>query len=655
MVARSARVGGYSPAELPRVSVAADGTLAAIHESSRVTILEIPSGVAFAEVGADPDALASEVAWVAGPPRLLVLSRYAAHSTVHLLDPYGPRTIAEIRLEAPMRLYATVGNAALVIGSIGAAVLVANESSLAPYQFPARAVPVTAGAAASQFVVALAGSIEEWDPQTRLPKRRLRLPRSAAITAVGGSERVVWMTTQQEPARIDVIPLVNRGQPKAHDLPEPIARIASHPRSDLVACVGADTGRLYVIDLDGRTRQRVIAPEGIDRIESVGLLVGRMVGVLAAQAGHPIAIVALDGRDAREVDGEPAATVAPALRSEPARRSALDDAGPAGSETHEPRADAGASSHAVPAAPPQPAASQPAGPPAAPGALLAGIAKLASPSAPVDSLFRHPAAQPSPASRAAPPSGKQTSSVSERFSAWRDAVRQNQTRVAPASGSQPDLATLRADAVPSWRDEVVAWSRTATAPGHGAPAVPSIDALLARFDLAPELQPVLVWLYGAHLCGEPGAAPVDLARLLDGQWDEALGRGDLALHGVARYAGSRVALSPVVLRVLDELPPTTGTLVGEPASVALLGPCVVVAGDEPLTAVAARCVPHVGGAILVARDDADLADLLFEARAHGAAPMLRVAATVETAPNVPAIFAVDDAELADRLGLPLLA
>jgi hypothetical protein len=297
MVARSAsQAGGFTPVESPRVAVAADGTLAAITESSRITILEIPGGAAFAEIGVDPEAAANEVAWVGSPPRLLVLSRYAAHSTAHLLDPYGPRTLAEIRLESPMRLYTTVGPAALVIGALGAAVLVASETHLTPYQFPTRTVPLAAGAAGSQFVVALPGSIEEWDPQSRIPKRRLRLPRAAAITAVGGSDRVVWMTTQQEPARIDVIPLVNRGQPKAHDLPEPIASITGHPRSDLVACIGAETGRLYVVDLDGRVRLRALGPEGTVRFESVGLVVGRMLGVLAAQAGHPVALVPLDGR-----------------------------------------------------------------------------------------------------------------------------------------------------------------------------------------------------------------------------------------------------------------------------------------------------------------------------------------------------------------------
>jgi hypothetical protein len=217
------------------------------------------------------------------------------------------------------------------------------------------------------------------------------------------------------------------------------------------------------------------------------------------------------------------------------------------------------------------------------------------------------------------------------------------------------VAAAREDRRASWRDEVVAWTRAihAGAIAPEAPAAPSIDALIARFDLAPALHPVLVLLYGAHLCGERGVAPAEVARLLDHQWDEALGRGDLAGRGIAEYAGSRVALSPLVLRVLDELPPATGVLVGRPGSVALLGPCVVVAGDEPLVAIAERCTPQVGGAILAATGEPARAQLVLEARARGAAPMLR--AVLDAAPSDAAIFVIGDAELAERLGLPRLA
>lgn len=645
MVAHSATgAPGFSPVDRPRVAIASDGTLAAIAESTRVVILEIPGAAPFAEIGVDSEALANEIAWVGAPPRLLVLSRYAAYSTVHLIDPYGPRTIAEIRLESPMKLFATVGSHALAANAQGAAVLTASDTHLTPYQFPARTVPVTAGAAAGNFVVALAGSIEEWDPQSRMPKRRLRLPRPAVITAVGGSDRVVWMTTQQDPTRLDVLPLVNRGQPKFHELPEPIAQAVGHPRSDLVVCVGAATGRLFVVDLDGRTRLRVIGPEGIDRTEAAALVVGRMIGVLAAQARKPVVLVSLDGR---EIEPETLST-ASLLLSEPeppAARSTLGADEPEVEEPHAPVAPlptvraAAAAPIATPA--PVPAAAVAQSPAAEP-------APAAAPS-----LFRHPTSTVAAARPAAvtAKAAVTSQSLSDKFSAWRDRMRLSQ----PRSESATTMPWI--ESRPSWREEAVAWARAVVAGSvdRGAPPAPPVDEIALRFDLPAQIVPALVLLYGSHLGGEHGAAPVDVARVLGRRWDEALGRGQLAERGLATYRDSRVHLAAPIRRVLDEVGVTTGTIVGEPGANALLGPCVMVSANEPLVDVATRCVASVGGAILAAHDVVDPAELFLEARARGAAPMLRVAlgAIVELGTD-PAILVVADEELADQLGVPRL-
>jgi hypothetical protein len=131
----------------PQLVVASDGSLAALHEAGRISLIEVPGGAVFAEIAVDPEAAASEIAWVGAPPRLLVLSRYATHSTVHMLDPAGPRSIAEIRLELPMRLAVAVGHAALVIGQLGAAVLATSDSHVLVYPFSTRSVPLAAGAA----------------------------------------------------------------------------------------------------------------------------------------------------------------------------------------------------------------------------------------------------------------------------------------------------------------------------------------------------------------------------------------------------------------------------------------------------------------------------------------------------------------------------
>ncbi len=623
MSARTSEL-AFTPTDQPRIAITGDGTLAAISEATRAVLVELPSGAAFAEIGIDSDAVASELAWVGAPPRLLVLSRFAAHSTVHLIDPHGPRTVAEIRLEAPMKLFASVGAYALAVGSLGAAVLSASDTHLTPYQFPARTIPVTAGAAAGNFVVALAGSIEEWDPASRLPKRRLRLPKPAVITAVGGSDRVVWMTTQSDPARIEVIPLVNRGQPKSHELPEPIAHISGHPRSDLLLCIGADSGNLYVVDLDGRQRLRTLGTGVIDRVDSAGLVVGRMVGVLAAQLNRPIAIIALE---TRETEGDTQVTQAPPGVQRPIVQVAPMRSTLTGEDDPLPSVAAPARSTLLgddddptvpPTAHPGEATSSPSTPPAA--------SPHASP----------PIAIPSPV---------------ERYSAWRDKLRQSQRRTEQAA------ALPWIDPQPSWRDELVTWAR-AVAGGsidRGAPAASALDALAARFELSAELVPALALLYGAHLGGVHGAAPIDVARVTGRRWHEALGTGQLALHGLVRHADSRVVLAPPVQRALDELPVTTGTLVGEPGTVALLGPCVVVDAETPLAVLAERYLGAVSGAILAAFDDVEPLELFVEARARGAAPMLRIGiGEILQLGTDPAVLVVTDDAVAERLGIPRL-
>ncbi|MGE5183783.1 MAG: hypothetical protein ACM31C_17050 [Acidobacteriota bacterium] len=416
----------YAPGERPRVAIAGDGTLAVIHEPARAHVLELPGCAAFAELELDAAAASCELAWIGAPPRLVVVEQFAAHSLARLVDPFGPRTIAQLRLDTPARLHAAVGSYALAIGPSGAMIVAASETQLVAYPLPARGVPVAVGAAAGNFVVALQGTIDEWDPHERIPKHRIKLPHAGTVTAVGGSDRVVWCTWQGEPARVDAFARVDRGQPRTHELPEPIARVAAHPRSDLLVCLGAETGRIYVVDLDGRRGLRVIGPEGIDRAEAIGLVNGRVGGVLAAQARRPVAVVTLERPD-----------------SEPVR------------------------------------------PPSFVGEDAIGVAEHAH---------------------------------------------------AP---SAPGTAT--------WRDALVAWraARAATPP----PAAPAVDALIVRSALAMALRPAIALLYAAHLAGDPGAAPVELARVAG--WPEALGRGELAARGVASFDESRIKLAPEIQRVLD--------------------------------------------------------------------------------------------------------
>ncbi|MEO8702470.1 MAG: hypothetical protein ABI867_20670 [Kofleriaceae bacterium] len=591
MVARTA-ARGFSPAATPIIAVAGDGAFAAIVEPGRVVVVDLPSGTPHAEVGLDASAVASDVGWLGS--RLLVLARHAGHSRAHLIDVRGeaPRSIAEIRLETAMRLVATIGNHALIVGGTGSAVLTALEAALQPYQFMSRVQPTAAGAAGTQFVVAVPGVLEEWDPASRMPKRRLRLPRPATITAVGGSDRVVWMTTQADPTRIDVLPLVNRGQPKHHELAEPITAVYGHPRSDLIACLGAHA--LYIVDLDGRTRTRTITADGIDQIEAAALVTGRMTGVIVAQAERPIATISFDGREPEPEPLPPKRAPRREVDPEPPKPSSLVE------EPYEPLPDE---------------------PPSLPPAHE--DAELLPPPPPVAPAPRVPwAAGPH--------------NLSDRFSALRDRGPKPRSD-APASKS-------------SWRDDLAQWARTISAGAHdkAPPACPPVDVLATRLELS-SITPALVLLYGLHLVGVHGGAPVDVARVLGRSWDEALGRGKLAAYGLATYEGSRVILVEPILRALDELPPVTGTLVGTPGASALLGPCAVIGGRASRLAIAQRHAARVGGAILVADPTANPVEAVIEARVYGAVALLDALAG-----DAAVLVAVTDDAHAEQLGIPIL-
>src|SRR5215467_4265460 len=99
------------------VVAAPDGTHAAIVEPGRIVVVELRHATPIAEIGVATPPEHTDVAWIGAPPRLLVLSRRATHSTVHLIDIDGPRARAEIQIEGTMRLGATVGTHALVIGA----------------------------------------------------------------------------------------------------------------------------------------------------------------------------------------------------------------------------------------------------------------------------------------------------------------------------------------------------------------------------------------------------------------------------------------------------------------------------------------------------------------------------------------------------------
>ncbi|HEY0190215.1 MAG TPA: hypothetical protein VGC42_03785, partial [Kofleriaceae bacterium] len=369
----------YIPAERCAIVASPDGQYAAILEPGRVVVVEIARAWQVAELGVATAPEHTDIGWVGtAPPRLLIVSRRPSHSTVYLVDLDGPRAVAEIQIEGTRKLGATTGNYALIIGGASTAVLAAGDALLTPYQFPSRSVPTAAGAAGRQFVVSIAGAIEEWDPHQRVPRKRLRLPRQAAIAQVGGTDRIVWVTTQQDPAQIDVIAQAGHAQPRAHELPEPIAYVSAHPQRDLLVCLGRNTGSVYLVDLEGRPLVRTIELPDFPRADAIALFANpTTVGVLAARAGEPLGVFLLDDRPAAGpmVFATPSAPPMPEPRKPapvPAASSLYDE--PAEPDAPAPVKPTAASPVRISLAPARGGAgARPAEPPAAASAGLASL------------------------------------------------------------------------------------------------------------------------------------------------------------------------------------------------------------------------------------------------------------------------------------------
>ena len=291
----------YVAGDSPRVIVAGDARFAAVIERGRVVVVELAGATPIAEYAIAADA---QLAWLGVPSRLLVISRGPGYQTAELIDPAPvPGELdavaeGETRVEATARIAATTDQHALLVGARGAMLVHVTGAKLVLSQFHTLKLPTLAGPAGRRFVAAIDGTIEEWDPARRAATRRvrLRIPLQNAITAVGGSERCFWMVTRDTPSRIDVIAHAGRGHSDAHELPEPIASVASHPQRDLLACIGRETGRLYVVALDGQLATGAIEVQGLDTVDSVAFCPGQTVAMVVARAGRPIRAVGLDGR-----------------------------------------------------------------------------------------------------------------------------------------------------------------------------------------------------------------------------------------------------------------------------------------------------------------------------------------------------------------------
>lgn len=573
--------------------------MVAIVEPERIVVATLSDFGLRCEIGVDPEAAGSDAVFV-GRERLVVTSRFTAHTMAYLIDPSGPRKLAELRIESPIYLLAASDVHVLVTSSLGSAVLSAVDDRLDIVRLPIRAEPSCAvGIEGGRFLVSVSGAIEEWEAATRAPVRRFKLSRPQQIRTVGYGAQHLWWIASSDPTRIEVLPVSGRGQSRVHVLPEAIAKAVGHRDIGAVLAIGADSRRVYVVDVSGGGPSVQLA---CGAAADVALAVDRQVAAVVVAQGRPLERVVLD------VHARPAPVPAPATLE--AEGTVSDEGGESQeTEIEEPASAPAAGAEAPATAPVTTAASAP--------------------------------------TRAATPSDP---TVARRLLEWRDRMRAA-ARPIWQRGAEP------AARAPSWRDELVVWGRGVASGLHREPPPRASDSPLAqlgRLELPEDLVPAVALAYAMHLAGTRGAAPADLAVLLGHRWDEALGRGVLAASGVLRWRASRAVLAPAVTAFLDERAPVSGFVLGASGDRIPSQPAAVVAPGHALDIVAGRSTAIVG-AVLLPRPHATVTAIRIEARLRLAIPLVEGDAWPAHRELGAALVRVASADAAAALSLPVIA
>jgi hypothetical protein len=305
----------------PRLAASTDGRWLAIARRHRLAIADAAAGGSASTLSLDEAGVDVAFGFVGEPARLLVVTRHHAHSLVRVVDPGDLALLRELRVGAPLALLGVDDGGAVCATPSGAVALTWN-GELAVVQLAARVPPTAAaGIGDGRFLVNLAGTLEEWRLAERGPVRRFRLPRPITVRALGGTPRAAWYCAAHAPTRVELVPLGPGMPPYAHELPEPLGAAIGHPRAPVIAVVGAETRRVWLLDLTDRR-----PPQDLDvRADQLVFIGGDAPALLAATANTPPVLrrlPALASRWSPAAVGGPAAgperIAGPASADEPA-------------------------------------------------------------------------------------------------------------------------------------------------------------------------------------------------------------------------------------------------------------------------------------------------------------------------------------------------
>lgn len=233
-----------------RVVAAFDRAVAAAVEPGCVRVLGLPGLHAIAELGIEGGAETADAAFL-DHGALAVLSRSNDRARLYVVDPIGPRKLGELTLGGTARIVAVSRSFLLVANATGAitSLIDASRSTLAAPALPIRNPIIAAGSLGpGRFLVASGSTLEEWDGETRMPVRRLRIDRPLHVEHLGGNAQRIWIISRNASNVLEVVSIANRSTTRI-ELTEPVARVVAHPGGDRLVAIGADSRTVYVVDV----------------------------------------------------------------------------------------------------------------------------------------------------------------------------------------------------------------------------------------------------------------------------------------------------------------------------------------------------------------------------------------------------------------------
>jgi hypothetical protein len=223
------------------IATSPDGQWAAIRRGREVSLLAGGAGPATARIELSTD---DADLIIVGPPSVLVIvTRGAAEggasgNRLVLHQPPYLDAVAQLELDAPMRIAAVTGPRIALVSTDGKAVTIVRIAgralSAAPVE-PGSPVEFAVGLERNQVLFGLLRKLEAWDAVSGRPLLRMQLQLPPPPRTVGPAHGHVWATR----AGGDDI-LVYRlsdGRPFRHHIGAPIEEVVCHPSSPLLIIV----------------------------------------------------------------------------------------------------------------------------------------------------------------------------------------------------------------------------------------------------------------------------------------------------------------------------------------------------------------------------------------------------------------------------------